>query len=193
MCGNLLESLRELVDPKRLEHSIGVSDTAYKLAMHYGEDIEQARVAGLIHDCAKCLSLEKMHKLLDEYKTSIDESFTGSVALLHGPLGAEIAKRQFNISDPEILEAVAIHTTGKAGMSQLDKIVCLADYIEPSRKYPGVDNIRLFAYKDLNVALLKAFDSSIKAIISKGRMLHPKTVEARNDLINKIRNNNNKT
>ncbi|NLB42186.1 MAG: HD domain-containing protein [Clostridiales bacterium] len=179
----IIGELEKWIDERRLHHSIGVSRCAVDLAKQYGVDEEKARLAGLVHDCAKCLSLEKSLELGKRYGYDADEISQHNKALLHAPIGAHLAADLFNIKDPEILEAIACHTTGKEDMTLLDKIIFVADYIEEDRNYPGVEEIRRLAYIDLNESLLKALELSIKSVLERGRLLHPMTIEARNYLI----------
>ncbi len=186
--------LSQWVDKKRLEHSLGVSRTAALLALHYGVDVDKARIAGLVHDCAKCLSYEEMATRLKEYGMMLDPISMGDRALIHGHLGAEMVRRMLGIEDPEILNAIACHTTGKKRMALLDKILCLADYIEPGRQYAGIGTIRQLAYKDIDRALLKGMEFTIRHVLDSGSPLHPGTVEARNELLaaigkNQVQNN----
>ncbi|HZK33883.1 MAG TPA: bis(5'-nucleosyl)-tetraphosphatase (symmetrical) YqeK [Bacillota bacterium] len=175
--------LRALIDKKRLRHSVNVSKYAGKLAELYGADVKKAELVGMIHDCAKCLPYEKMLELCKGYSYEPDEIAIKSRALLHAPLGAYLAADMFGIKDMEVIKAIRCHTTGKRGMSLLEKVICLADHIEPMRTYPGVDEIRECAQVDINKALLMAFESSIDHVIKKGGLLHPASIDARNDII----------
>jgi len=180
---SIIRELGKWIDEKRLKHSIGVSECAVRLAAHYGADVEKARLAGLIHDCAKSLPAEEAERLCRKYHFQPDVITCKNKALLHAPLGALMAQDVFGITDKEILDAIACHTTGKAGMSLFDKIICLADYIEEGREYEGVEKIRSLAYEDINKALLTAFDLSIRNVLERGRLLHPMTIESRNALL----------
>ena len=104
-------------------------------------------------------------------------------AIIHGPVGAILAKRDYGISDEEILNAIRIHTTGDVNMSLLEKIIFLSDLIEPGRAFPGVDELRVKAFKDLDEAMVHAFDMTIMHVLNKGSLLHPKTVSARNYIL----------
>jgi len=182
-----LRILSTLIDESRLEHSVNVSVCARDLALKYGADTGKAELTGLIHDCAKCLTYDKMLELCKKYDLKTDEISKTSRALLHGPLGACLARDLFGIDDDEILSAIACHTTGKKGMNLLDKVVCLADYIEPLRRFDGVEEIRQLAFTDIDLALLKALEISIVHVINSGLLLHPATVEARNELLSLVR------
>ena len=182
----IIGRLGTLMDQKRLKHSIGVSRCAAELAEKYGVDTEKAELTGLIHDCAKCLSYDESMRLCQKYGFEPDEISKANKALLHAPLGAFLAEDIFRIQDREILDAIACHTTGKKGMTLFEKVICLADYIEESRQYPGVEDIRAYAFRDINKALLVALELSIRNVMDRGKLLHPMTVEARNDLLLEI-------
>lgn len=179
----IIEKLKTMISGKRIEHSLNVRDVAVRLASHYGADVEKARVAGLLHDCAKGFRCDEALKLAKEYELQLDKVTLNHHALLHAPLGAKIAQVEFGITDEEILDAIRFHTTGRENMTLLDKIVCLADYIEPGRGFRGIDEIRSLAFSDINMALGKAFGSTINFIVSKNYILHPTTVLARNSLL----------
>ncbi|MDD4570753.1 MAG: bis(5'-nucleosyl)-tetraphosphatase (symmetrical) YqeK, partial [Tepidanaerobacteraceae bacterium] len=104
-------------------------------------------------------------------------------ALIHGPLGAVIAKQDYGVNDKEILKAIKIHTTGDMGMSPLDKIIFISDLIEPRRCFAGVDELRVEAFRDLDGAIIGAFDSTVRYILSKGSLLHPRTILGRNFIL----------
>ena len=174
------EYLKKNLKESRYYHSLGVMDTAVSLAKHYGADAVKARVAGLVHDCAKNMKGDALVKLAKENGYSIDVMYEKSPQLLHGIVGAIIAKTLFGIEDNEVLSAITYHTTGREAMSLLDKIIYIADFIEPSRCFPGIDVIRSSALVDLDVTLIKCFDESIKYILSKGQLLHLSTINSRN-------------
>lgn len=148
--------LRSNLKPARYGHVLGVVNTAIKLAETYGEDKEKAEIAALCHDVAKNMSNEELRKIIEDENIilSIDEENTKE--LWHSIIAPIIAKKVFEIKDEEILNAMRWHTTGKENMTNLEKIVYLADLIEPSRKFEGIDEIREVAYKDLDLAMLKA-------------------------------------
>lgn len=180
------EYLKENLKKTRFFHSLGVMDTAVNLADHYGADVNKARIAGLVHDCAKNMTGDALVKLAKENGYSIDVMYEKSPQLLHGIVGAIIAKTLFGIEDSEVLSAITYHTTGREAMSLLDKIIYIADFIEPSRSFPGVDVIRSSACVDLDVTLIKCFDESIKYILSKGQLLHLSTINSRNYVLYNI-------
>ncbi|MBZ4645108.1 MAG: hypothetical protein PWR27_1452 [Petroclostridium sp.] len=179
----MMDKLKGMLTPGRFRHSIGVRDTAIELAKLYGCDAEKARIAGLLHDCAKDIKKQQILQLCDKFDIVLDNISKAEMQLIHGPLGAKIAQHQFGIVDEEILEAVHYHTVAKAEMTTLCKIIYLADFIEPNRDFPGVDKLRRIAYKDLNQAILMAIDNTIRFVLSLGKLIHPNTIDARNYIL----------
>ncbi|MDO4542916.1 MAG: nicotinate-nucleotide adenylyltransferase [Clostridia bacterium] len=167
-----LKLLYERLSPKKFDHTVGVMKTAVSLAKRYGADPQKALTAALLHDCAKELPFFELMEL-----TKGEARFS---MVLHAKAGAMIARRDFGVCDPEILRAIELHTTGDAGMSTLDKIIYLADMIEPSRNFDGVDKIR--AESTLDGAILLALKRTIWYIKRKGGALHPATLRAYKDL-----------
>lgn len=144
---------QELVK-KRYTHTLGVSYTAAALAMKYGLDIKKAQVAGLLHDCAKCNSDEKMLEKCKKNKIAMTEIEKRNPYLLHAKLGAYLAKKEYEIEEEDILSAIVYHTTGKPNMSMLEKIIFVSDYIEPNRKEIwGLSEIRKIAFENLDEAV----------------------------------------
>jgi predicted HD superfamily hydrolase involved in NAD metabolism len=174
------EYLKKNLKKDRYFHSLGVMDTAISLADHYGADMEKARIAGLVHDCAKNMEGAALVTLARKNGYSIDDMYEKSPQLLHGIVGAIIARNLFGVEDEEVLNAIIYHTTGREAMSLLDKIIYIADFIEPSRDFPGIDIIRANSLINLDVTLIKCFDESIKYILSKGQLLHLSTINSRN-------------
>lgn len=176
--------LKKILSKKRYVHSLGVAGEAEKLARKYKADTDKAYLAGLVHDCAKEYPPEEMEKILkSKYGVSVDAMSRLMPKILHGPLGACDAQSKFGIYDPEILDAVKYHTTGKGNMSMLAKIIYIADYIEPNRDFDGVEELRRMAYEDIDAAIVHGIDETVKDLIKRGLVIHPDTVHARNDLI----------
>jgi len=143
--------VRKYMDAGRFYHTQGVRYISAALAMAHGADIHKAETAGLLHDCAKCLSDNKKIKMCDKNGIDITKVERNNPFLLHAKVGAFIAKDKYNIEDEEILGAIRYHTTGKPGMRMLEQIVFIADYIEPRRnKSPHLPEIRLTAFRDLD-------------------------------------------
>ncbi len=178
--GFLAQNLSE----RRYHHSLGVAETAVRLAKHYGANEEKAFLAGLVHDCAKEIPPEEAIRLLQEtYRIMPDAMSVQRPRLLHGSLGACIAQSRFGIYDPEVLDAIRYHTTGKAKMSLLSKIIFIADFIEPNRAYRDVDVLRELTYQNLEDGILYAVDFTIRDLLEKRGTIHPDTIHLRNDLL----------
>lgn len=179
----IMAYLKENLKESRLKHSLGVRDTAIKLAKIYHEDLEKARIAGLVHDCAKYMKNEDMLNIAEKCGYNINKVCLKNPSLLHGVAGSYIAKTIMGIEDEYILNAITYHTTGRRNMTLLEKIIFMADYIEPSRDFKGVEEVRNLAYKDIDKALLKSLDKTITYVINEGQLLHVDTVEARNYIL----------
>jgi len=177
------KKLKESLSEARYIHSINVMEEAVKLAVHYNADAEKARIAGILHDCAKNMGKEEEEKLLKKYGIVTDDIQKRSHALIHSMLGMYIARDEYGIDDEEILNAIYWHTTGRAGMSLLEKIIFIADYIEPGRDFDAAEKIRKHAYEDLDKCVLMCADSTIMYLIERGKLIHPYTLETRNDAI----------
>ena len=172
------KKLKKELDKERYTHTLGVMYTAAALAMTYGANLEQAMYAGLLHDCAKCISNEKKLKLCKKHKIPVTPSEERSPFLLHAKLGAYFARKHYDVKDKEILHAIQVHTTGEPGMNTLDKIIYIADYIEPNRdKAPNLAEIRKLAFEDLDKAMLKILADTLKYLEKKGGELDPLTLE----------------
>jgi predicted HD superfamily hydrolase involved in NAD metabolism len=183
MLEELMQKLKTNMDEKRFLHSLGVMKTAAELAACYNADVKKAEIAGLLHDCARDMDIEHQLKMVEYFGILLDDIQKREKVLIHGPLGAVTAERDYGIADEEILNAIKIHTTGDADMSMLDKIILLSDFIEPGRCYPGVEDLRVKAFIDLDDAIIGAFDSTIRYVLSKGSLLHPKTISGRNFIL----------
>ncbi len=176
--------IRESLKPSRYIHSIGVKDTAVRLARRFGADEKKAEIAAILHDCAKEIDKEDGYRLCKEWGIELDCVSMNNYDIVHQYLGAEIAKRKFEISDMDIISAISCHTTGKADMSVLDKIIYISDMIEPNRKYfDGLEELRKLVEIDLDTAVLSAIEHSISYVIEKKKAVHLDTIRARNSLI----------
>lgn len=184
-----IEELIEIVkkDKKfRLKHSLGVMHTATEMAEIHGEDVEKMKVAGLLHDYAKKHSNQELRDFVIEFNISLDPMLVETSDLCHGPVGAELIKRDFNIYDEEILNAIRYHTFTDRNMTQFDYILYLADIIEPNRKiFHGFHKLKKLAYTDLEEAMIYALSKSIKHIIDKGEKVYEESVLLRNILLDK--------
>ena len=174
------EKLNNTLSERRYKHSIGVMEAAVKMAEHFGADVEKARIAGLLHDCAKEIDKDEALKMCDELGILIDEEKRVQKGLLHADLGAELMKREYGIDDAEIYSAVKCHTMGKRDMSMLDKILYLADFIEVNRReFDGLSELRRICFEDLDEAMLFAINLSISFVLSKGKTLHKQTTDTK--------------
>ncbi len=163
----------------RYEHTLGVSYTAMALAMRYGQDLDQAELAGLLHDCAKYFNDEEIIKKCRKHGIEVSEAELRAPAVLHAKYGAWLAKNRYGVSDPEILSAIRWHTTGRANMTTLDKIIYVADYIEPRRdKAPDLPRLRALAFEDLDQTMYEMLDGTLRYLREKGGDVDPMTNEA---------------
>lgn len=159
---DLKKDLKKEMDESRYEHTLGVMYTCGALAMRYSYDLEKAMLAGLMHDCAKCMPNAKKLKVAEKNHLEITELERSNPFMLHAKLGAFLARKKYDIYDEEVLSAIRWHTTGRPGMTLLDKIVYVADYIEPKRdKAPNLPMIRQMAFVDLDRALLKILEDTL--------------------------------
>lgn len=186
MIDNIHDKLKAMLSEKRYRHSLGVQKTAVELCRKYDVDAEKASIAGLVHDCAKKFDDEKLIRIYENLGMKMNIVYEKQPQLLHGPVGAYVAEKEFLITDREILHAIQYHTTGCENMSMLDKIIYIADYIEPGRDFPGVDDIRSAAYRDINEGLLLAFDSTIRYVLQRRQFIDLNTINARNYLLCEI-------
>ena len=161
---------------KRFIHTLGVANISAALAMRYGADTDKAEMAGLLHDCAKSLSLRDMLKLCEEEHLALNDYEKKSTALLHSKAGSVLARKRFGCDDDEILQAIRFHTTGRPAMSLLEKIVFTADYIEPGRfAAPGLPLIRELAFEDLDRAVMKILEDTLSYLEFSGARIDPQT------------------
>ncbi|QNU65868.1 bis(5'-nucleosyl)-tetraphosphatase (symmetrical) YqeK [Ruminiclostridium herbifermentans] len=175
--------LKESLKPNRYVHSVNTMKAAIQLAEHYGEDKDIAAVAGLLHDCAKELNDIEILKYCNDNKIELNEIEKNQLFLMHGEVGAIIAKEKYSVENEIILNAIRYHTTGFSKMNMIDKIVYLADYIEPGRTHRSADDVRSLVYEDIDKALICAFNNVIKFVIMQNGLIHPFTIEARNTLL----------
>ena len=182
--------LKQSLKPGRYIHSVNTMKAAVSLAEHYGEDREAAAAAGLLHDCAKDLRDDETLEYCRLHGIQVNELERRQVFLMHGEVGAILAAEKYEVNDEIILNAIRYHTTGHPDMNTMDKIIFLADYIEPGRTHNEVDNVRKLAYEDINKALIGAFDNIIRYVIRQKGLIHPDTIKARNSILMLISDNN---
>lgn len=172
----LQKKMKNELDHDRYEHTIGVMHTATCLAMRYEEDMDRALLAGLLHDCAKCIPAEEKIKMCKKNHIEIAEAEKDNPGLLHAKLGAFLAKEKYGITDESILRAIRFHTTGCPEMTLLDKIIYIADYIEAGRKpLPNLAEVRKLAFCDLDACLYRILEDSLVYLKSKGSVVDPMT------------------
>lgn len=179
------ERLSSDLSEKRLLHSMRVVDEAVELAERFGEDPDKAATAAFLHDCCKKNERRYFEELRRRGEVS-DDIWVAS-PVLHARLGEHVARVFYGVKDPDVLAAIRSHTTGEAGMSRLQKIVFLADLIERGRDFPGVDRLREIAKRDLDEAVLASMDHTLKFLIDSGAVIELETLEARNDLLKRMR------
>lgn len=170
------KKLKNALDEPRYEHTLGVMYTAGCMAMAHGYDIKKAMLAGLLHDCAKCMSHEDRLLLCNKYAVEVTFSELENKALLHAKAGAILAKIEYDITDEDILHAITVHTTGEPDMSILDKIIYIADYIEPGRdKAPNLEYVRKLAYIDLDACMAQILYDTLNYLQTRGGSIDPTT------------------
>ncbi|HSL01481.1 MAG TPA: bis(5'-nucleosyl)-tetraphosphatase (symmetrical) YqeK [Rubrobacteraceae bacterium] len=164
---------RERLSEGRYDHTLRVADTAERIARAHGLDPERARLAALLHDAAREMGKEDFLRLAGAWDLPVGEPEKESPKLLHGPLAAELARREIGVEDKEVLEAIRAHTTGQPEMGPLALILYVADKIEPARDYPSVQRLRRLVLQDLRTAAAEALRRSISHNEQRGKDTHP--------------------
>lgn len=180
------DKLKKQVSNSRYLHSLEVANIAKILAIRFGADSEKAEIVGILHDYSKDFAKEELARIIKSSDELPKDLLEYNNELWHGPVASLIIKDEFNITDDEIINSIRHHTSGRRNMSLIEKIICLADYIEPNRQFEGVDKIRILAEKDLDKALLATLDGTIRFLIEKKMKIYYLTLEARNCLIDEI-------
>ena len=163
--------------PTRIAHVRGCEETAARLARRWGDDPENAAEAGILHDITKKLSTDEQLRLVEKYGIVLDDADIAAPQTLHALTGAWFSREHFGVPD-NIFSAIEWHTTGRAGMTTLEKIVYLADFIEPTRDFPGVERVRISAFEDLDRAMIEALQMSMDVVVRRGAVPHPRSAEA---------------
>ncbi|MGM9608371.1 MAG: nicotinate (nicotinamide) nucleotide adenylyltransferase [Oscillospiraceae bacterium] len=171
-----------MIRAKRIAHVQGTEEEAVRLARRWGADEEHARRAAILHDCTKYLELDEQLALCARYGVELDDMERGAVKLLHSKTGAALARYVFGEPE-EVWQAICWHTTGKADMTLLEKILYIADYMEPTRDFEGVEKLRELAYADLDAAVLLGTEMSVEEMQQRGNPIHPNTLAARDCLL----------
>lgn len=179
--------LEQRLSRKRFEHSVQVARVAAEMAQAYGLDEEKAYMTGLLHDYAKGLSGAELLKIAEENSLIEDDLERRVPDLLHAVVGACLLESEGKVEDPEMLQAIRLHTMGSEQMTEFDQVIFLADMIEPGRDYPGLERLQCLAMRDLDQAMLFALDSTIRYSLEQGRLLHPRTVMVRNHYLDRIK------
>ncbi|MFD2704113.1 bis(5'-nucleosyl)-tetraphosphatase (symmetrical) YqeK [Salibacterium lacus] len=183
-----LETVKPHLTEHRYRHTLGVRDAALTLAEKLGVDQDKAEMAAIFHDYAKFRSKDEMRGIIKEQQMDEDFIHYGD-ELLHAPAGAHLVKKEIGITDEEILSAIFWHTTGRPGMSDMEKVIFLADYIEPNRKFPGVEQAREKAETDIDEAVRTALSNTVTFLLQKNQPVFPGTLEAYNDVTFKKQQN----
>ncbi|MBT2690297.1 bis(5'-nucleosyl)-tetraphosphatase (symmetrical) YqeK [Bacillus sp. ISL-47] len=179
-----LAIVKEQLTEHRFIHSIGVMETAIKLAEKYGANEKKAELAAIFHDYAKFRPKDEMKEIILSNGMPV-ELLAYNSELWHAPVGAYLAEKEAGITDSEVLDAIRYHTSGRVGMSLLEKVIYLADYIEPGRHFPGVEEVRELANSSLDQALIKSVQNTIMFLVKKGQPVFPATFHTYNDLLMK--------
>ena len=169
------------LDKERYEHTLGVMYTAASMAMCHGADVEQALLAGLLHDCAKCIPGENKIKMCEKYHLNVSEVERENPSLLHAKLGAFLAAKKYHIEDKEIINAIASHTTGHPHMTLLEKIIYIADYIEPGRpQLANMEEVRHLAFRNIDECLYRILEDSLEYLNRLSKPIDPMTEKTYN-------------
>ncbi|RFU65782.1 bis(5'-nucleosyl)-tetraphosphatase (symmetrical) YqeK [Peribacillus glennii] len=177
-----LRLVKQQITEHRYQHTLGVMETSIMLAERFGADAGKAELAGIFHDYAKFRPKDEMKEIILTQNMNRDLLSYNS-ELWHAPVGAYLVQKEAGITDPEVLDAIKYHTSGRINMTLLDKCVFLADYIEPGRGFPGVDDVREIAKTDLDQAIIGALRKTIFFLMKKSQAVYPDTFYTYNDLI----------
>lgn len=177
------EYVRRTLPERRIKHTIGVRDTAVELAKKYGCCQDKAAAAALLHDIGKYLHREELIDIIRFKDEKKNKTLNLEPQVYHGYASAIIAQRDLNESDPEVLDAVRYHTTGRENMTLLEKIIYIADYIEPNRRFDGIQDVRDMAFMDLDKSILMAMNNTIIYIIEQNGIIDFDTILARNYIL----------
>ncbi|MBR1586122.1 MAG: bis(5'-nucleosyl)-tetraphosphatase (symmetrical) YqeK [Clostridia bacterium] len=184
---DFLPKLKLMMNPRRFRHTLGVRQEAVRLADKHDLPIQKAALAGLLHDCAKGMRQEEMEKIARKHHLMSDESMLTSGALMHGPVGAYLAQKQFGITDEDVLNAIRSHTIGRPGMTGLELCIFVADATEPNREdYDGLEEIRALAEEFLTAAALKSMEMTKAYLERTGRPFFPVVLDTMKDLTGRL-------
>lgn len=181
----IIELLQSRLSEKRFNHSIAVAEMSKTLASIYGADKDKAYLAGLVHDCMREADADEFDMFVSENNIQLSELESGSQNLWHAVLGAKFAETVIGINDNEVLNAIRYHTTGRADMSLLERVVYIADCTSADRQYNGVEAMRELAQTDLDKAVLSALNFCVEDLKRRNIVIHPDTLSAYNHFLNK--------
>ena len=174
--------MKEKLKEKRFIHSLNVADAAKKLAERYGADTEKAYICGLLHDIEKNAPEDEQERYMNSLGEELPKVVKDNFKLWHAPAGAAFVRDELGIKDPEMISAIKDHTTAKAGMTMLEKIIYIADYISDERDYPGVDEMRKKAFEDINEAILTGTRFTLNELLAHDRIINQDTIDAYNEM-----------
>lgn len=175
--------LKESLPPKRYKHSVNVYETALELAAAHKMPVDKIAVSALLHDCGREVGSKESVAKARELGLPVDAVELQQPILLHAKIGVYNAMHKYGVADQEILDGILYHTTGIDGMTPLAKVVFLADMVEPGRDFPGVEELRRLARKDLDKAMLLAYGNTIKYLLDEGQLIHPHCISGYNELL----------
>lgn len=180
-----LSIVRNKLSKKRYEHSVRVAETAVKLAKVHEEDIKKAEIAGMLHDYCKELPKEEIISIAVDHDLLTSEYDLLMPQILHGPIASVLLKKENILQDEQILQAIRFHTTGHPSMDTLAKIIFIADYIEPGRNTPNIDDLMGIAIKNLDECVVEIIERTSKYLMSEHRLIHEDMIKLRNEIISK--------
>jgi predicted HD superfamily hydrolase involved in NAD metabolism len=180
-----LQVVKQQLTEHRYQHTIGVMETAILLAKRFGADEKKAEIAAIFHDYAKFRPKEEMKEIITTQGLP-QNLLEYNSELWHAPAGAYLVEKEVGITDLEVLDAIRYHTSGRVGMTLLEKVIYLADYMEPGRHFPGVEEVRELAQDNLQRALVKSVQNTIIFLLKKNQKVYPDTFYTYNDLVNKL-------
>ncbi|MDQ0161270.1 bis(5'-nucleosyl)-tetraphosphatase (symmetrical) YqeK [Bacillus alveayuensis] len=181
-----LSIVKKKLTEHRYQHTIGVMETAVALAEKYGVNPKKAELAAIFHDYAKFYPKDEMKQIIVEQNMPKD-LLDYNTELWHAPVGAYLAEKEVGIHDSDVLDAIKYHTSGREQMTPLEKVIYLADYIEPGRHFPGVEEVRQLAMDNLDRALFKSMQNTIIFLMKKNQPIYPDTFKAYNDLAKRLK------
>lgn len=188
----IIDHLKKIQNPKRFQHSLGTEQTAVNLGNLFHLDSARIRTAALLHDIGKSMNLEEQIAFADKNRIHLAKEDLQAKGVIHAILGSFIAEQEFDIKDPEVLNAIRYHTTGHAGMTLFQKIIFASDYIDPSRGARNERNLEKLVMEDLEKGVLEIIKDKLTFVVRKGEYLHPLSVEFYNSQLELVRSRGDK-